>query len=51
MWATADVGSEEYRAKLFSEASSQRTNGNGYKLKYSKFHLNIRKNIFNCKGH
>lgn len=41
---------EEDKARVFSEARSQRTSGNGYKLKDRKFHLNVRKSIFYCKS-
>lgn len=42
------VGSED-KARPFSLVSSDRTRGNGLKVKYKKSHLNIRK-IFYCLG-
>ncbi|KAK4820036.1 LOW QUALITY PROTEIN: hypothetical protein QYF61_017709 [Mycteria americana] len=39
-------GSKDDRARLFSVAPSDSTNGNAHKLKYRKLHLNNRKNVF-----
>ncbi|KAK4824596.1 LOW QUALITY PROTEIN: hypothetical protein QYF61_016841, partial [Mycteria americana] len=42
-------GCKEDRTRLFSVVPSDWTRGNGHKLKYMTFHLNIRKD-FSCEG-
>lgn len=46
----AQEGMKDKEPGSSQKQAGKKTSDKRYKLKYRKFHLNIKKNVFNCEG-